>query len=73
MALIFGFSERIFLKWQLCNVSISFDSRMKAFQEDDVLQENVIIHIIKSADRINNKVQYHQAPDRMTIPQLCGK
>ena len=28
-----------------------FDSRKKAFQEDDVLQENVIIHAAKSLDR----------------------
>ena len=50
-----SFRQALFKMMTLRRIHI-FDSRKKAFQEDDVLQENVIIHAAKSSDRAAKKV-----------------
>ena len=49
------FREALFKSMTLRRIHV-FDSRKKAFREDDVLQENVIIHAVKSTDGETRKV-----------------
>jgi len=48
------FRKAFFNSMRLQRIHI-FESRNKAFQDDDVLQENIIIHAVKSSEK-NNKV-----------------
>ena len=50
-----GLYFRPFREWLLNNAALAqihiFESRRKAFQEDNVLQENVIVHLVKGAQQ----------------------
>lgn len=50
-----------------------FESRKKAFKHDDVLQENVIIHLVKgkSFDKIELSLSEDQSFSDLTTKQVC--